>query len=120
MYDIEALKAKTEVFIKGVWTEYASRRHTSKTQKKNILNYWTHQGAVQYQDKLEAIFGDEQPEDAVSVAISLDDKAKITHHSRARDTCFRTTEFVLRCLLGRIPTPLKNDDESKAVVEALV
>ncbi|WP_295584431.1 TIR domain-containing protein [uncultured Lamprocystis sp.] len=112
--------------IKGEWSDDGIGKHTFKSQRKGVLNYWPHKGTIQCQGKgepkaeLEQILSASVPiSSSAIVSTPKDEKTKIFvvhgHDTRALEQL----ELVLR-RLGLDPYILQNNDgESKTLIEAL-
>ena len=124
---IEALRhLVNESGIKGEWSEGGNGKHTFKSQRKGILNYWPQTGTIQCQGRdepkaeLEAIFASGGTESSPAVATTpKDEKTKIFvvhgHDKPALDQL----ELVLRRLELNPYILQNNDGESRILIEAL-
>lgn len=112
--------------IEGDWSEDGTGKHTFKSQRRGVLNYWPHTGTVQCQGRagpqaeLEAIFASEGVESrSATAAMPKRERTRIFvvhgHDTRSLEQL----ELVLR-RLGLDPYILQNNDgESKTLIEAL-
>ena len=112
--------------IKGEWSEDDNGKHTFKSQRKGIVNYWPHNGTIQCQGKaepkaeLEAIFALGGAEVSPATATAPKDERTKIFVVHGHDTlALEQLELVLR-RLGLDPYILQNNDgESKTLIEAL-
>ncbi|MDE0661443.1 MAG: nucleotide-binding protein [Gammaproteobacteria bacterium] len=124
---LEALRRLIDASgVEGNWSEDGTGKHTFKSQRKGVLNYWPRTGTVQCQGKtepqaeLEAIFAPEGAESkSATAALQKEERTRIFvvhgHDTRSLEQL----ELVLR-RLGLDPYILQNNDgESKTLIEAL-
>lgn len=112
--------------VKGDWSEDDSGKHTFKSQRKGILNYWPHKGTIQCQGKkepkaeLEGLFVSDEAESSPETVTALKDERTRIFVVHGHDThALEQLELVLR-RLGLDPYILQNNDgESKTLIEAL-
>ena len=124
---LEALEALVAANgVKGEWTADGTGKHTFKSQRKGVLNYWPSNASVQCQGKpepkaeLEAIFaGGVVPAPKIPVAPPADAKTKIFVVHGHDTPALEQLELILR-RLGLDPYILQNNDgQSKTLIEAL-
>ena len=124
---IEALRRLIDANgIEGDWSEDINGKHTFKSQRKGILNYWPHKGTIQCQGKaepkaeLEAILLSRGAEPSLATATApKHEKTKIFVVHEHDTGALEQLELVLR-RLGLDPYILQNNDgESKTLIEAL-
>lgn len=128
----EDLMAKiAEAGISGEWATDGNGKHSFRSRKGGVLNFWPSKGTLQFQGKadpkseLEAIFSDQ---------ISLDMPAGVAKNTAKKEPNQRTKIFVvhghdhgaleqLELVLRRLnldPYILQNNDgQSKTIIEAL-
>ena len=128
----EELMAKVAVSgVKGEWTADGQGKHSFRSKKGGILNFWPSKGTVQFQGKadpkaeLEAIFSDDP---AISIPVAgtggaaardVDRRTKIFVVHGHDSTALEQLELVLR-RLNLDPYILQNNDGgSKTIIEAL-
>ncbi|HVQ67944.1 MAG TPA: TIR domain-containing protein [Bradyrhizobium sp.] len=130
--DIEELRAKVaSAAIAGDWSEDGQGKHSFRSRKGGILNYWPSKGTLQFQGKLEPRSELEAIFSGNASAIS---PSRVDDTARQRLTDQRTKIFVvhghdhaaleqLELVLRRLnldPYILQNNDgESKTIIEAL-
>ena len=124
---IEALRRLIDAGgIKGDWSEDGLGKHTFRSQRKGIVNYWPSNGTVQCQGKaepkaeLEAIFASDGAKVSPAATTAQEvgrTKIFVVH---GHDTgALEQLELILR-RLGLDPFILQNNDgESKTLIEAL-
>ena len=124
---IEALRRLIDANgIKGDWSKDGNSKHTFKSQRKGLLNYWLHSGTIQCQGEaepkteLEAIFASGGAEPSPTTATAAKDERTKIFVVHGHDTgALELLGLVLR-RLGPDPYILQNNDgESKTLVEAL-
>ena len=112
--------------IEGDWSKDINGKHTFKSQRKGILNYWPHKGMIQCQGKaepkaeLEAILLSRGAEPSLATATAPKHEKTKIFIVHGHDTgALEQLELVLR-RLGLDPYILQNNDgESKTLIEAL-
>ena len=124
---LEALRRLVDASgVDGNWSEDGTGKHTFKSQRKGVLNYWPSTGTVLCQGKaeplaeLEAIFAPERAESRPAAAAMQQDEGTRIFVVHGHDTrSLEQLELVLR-RLGLDPYILQNNDgESKTLIEAL-
>ncbi|WP_441242251.1 TIR domain-containing protein [Tardiphaga sp. 768_D3_N2_1] len=130
--DIEELKHKVaSAAITGDWSEDELGKHSFRSKKGGILNFWSSKGTLQFQGKpepkaeLEAIFSGDvsaftrPATDSNSSQKATDQRTKIFVVHGHDHTALEQLELVLR-RLNLDPYILQNNDgESKTIIEAL-
>lgn len=129
---IEELQAKVAASgVNGAWTTDGNGKHTFRSKKNGILNFWPSKGTVQFQGaagpkaELEAIFGEDVGA-AMPVGAAMgaplpvaDRRTKIFVVHGHDSTALEQLELVLR-RLNLDPYILQNNDGgSKTIIEAL-
>ena len=112
--------------IKGDWSEEGNGKHTFRSQRNGVLNYWPNKGTIQCQGKaepraeLEAIFESDGAEpDLASATAPKDENTKIFVVHGHDTLALEQLELVL-LRLKLDPYILQNNDgESKTLIEAL-
>ena len=112
--------------VTGEWSEDGSGKHTFKSQRKGIVNYWPHNGTIQCQGKaeakaeLEGIFASHEAEgNSAVVTVPKRERTRIFVVHGHDTGALEQLELVLR-RLGLDPYILQNNDgESKTLIEAL-
>jgi predicted nucleotide-binding protein len=123
---IEELMARVAASgIKGEWADDGNGKHTFRSQRKGILNYWPANGTVQCQGKaepkaeIESIFQDGAALEVAAKAMPVNEKTKIFVVHGHDTTALEQLELILR-RLNLDPYILQNNDgQTKTIIEAL-
>lgn len=128
---IEELQTKVgSSGVAGDWATDGEGKHSFRSKKGGILNFWSTKGTLQFQgkagpkDELEAIFSDQM---ALAMPGAAHGKSKLTTDRRTKifvvhghdHTALEQLELVLR-RLSLDPYILQNNDgQTKTIIEAL-